>query len=136
MDKRMTDREVYPTAWIAFGALGVGFLIWKYLLGAPTVSGCWFYRNWHVYCPGCGGTRAVAALAHGRLLESFCCHPAVPVTAVLAVAYLFSQTVRRLRGGRGWALCYDARWPWLLMALLLANCVLRNLLLASFGIEI
>ncbi|MDO4315779.1 MAG: DUF2752 domain-containing protein [Oscillospiraceae bacterium] len=136
MDKRMTDREVYPTAWITLGALGAAFLIWKHLLGAPVVSGCWFYRSWHVYCPGCGGTRAVTALAHGRLLEALYYHPAVPVTAVLAAVYLSSQTVRRLRGGRGWALRYDVRWPRLLMALLLANCVLRNLLLIGFGIEI
>nr|WP_326185970.1 DUF2752 domain-containing protein [uncultured Oscillibacter sp.] len=136
MDKRMTDREVYPAAWITCGTLGAAYLIWKHLLGAPTVSGCWFYRNWHVYCPGCGGTRALIALAHGRLLEAFYCHPAVPVTAGLAAFYVFSQTVWRLRGRRGWALCYDARWPWLLAVVLLVNCLLRNLLLAGFGVEI
>lgn len=136
MDKRMTDREAYPAAWITLGALAGAFFVWKHLLGAPTVSGCWFYRNWHVYCPGCGGTRALTALAHGKLLESLYYHPAVPAAAVLAAVYLISQTVCRLRGGRGWALRYDPRWPWLLAVLLLVNCAVRNVLLIGFGIGI
>lgn len=136
MDRRMTDREVYPAAWITLGALGAAYLIWKFLLGAPAVGGCWFYRNWHVYCPGCGGTRALTALAHGRLLKAAYYHPVVPAAAIWAAVYVSSQTVRRLRGGRGWALHYDTRWPWLLMALLLANCALRNFLLAGFGVGI
>lgn len=136
MDKRMTDREVYPAAWVTLGALGAAFLIWKFLLGAPAVGRCWFYQNWHIYCPGCGGTRALTALAHGRLLRALYYHPAVPVTAALVAVYLISQTLWRLRGRQGRALHYDTRWPWMLAGLLLFNCLLRNALLLGLGIEI
>ena len=31
---------------------------------------CPVYRYIHLYCPGCGATRALAALLHGRLAEA------------------------------------------------------------------
>lgn len=132
----MTDREAYPAAWVTLGALGAAFLIWRFPLGSPAVGRCWFYQRWHIYCPGCGGTRSLTALARGEWLRALYYHPAVPVTAVLAVGYLISQTVWRLRGRRGWVLHYDARWPWLLAVLLLFNCLLRNALLLGWGIEL
>ena len=63
----MTDREAYPTAWITLAVLVLLYLLWRFALGAPTVSRCWVWEHWHVYCPGCGGTRALMALAQGRV---------------------------------------------------------------------
>ena len=31
---------------------------------------CPFFRLTHLYCPGCGATRALAALLHGRVVEA------------------------------------------------------------------
>ena len=69
----------------------------------PTVSRCWVWEHWHVYCPGCGGTRALIALAHAQLGTALRYHPPVVITLALAGAYLLTQTVWRLRGRRGWA---------------------------------
>ena len=63
----VTDREAYPAAWITLGVLAAAFLIWRFALGEPTVSRCWVWEHWRVYCPGCGGTRALIALARGQL---------------------------------------------------------------------
>ena len=51
----MTDREAYPAAWITLAVLAGAFLLWRFVLGEPTVSRCWIWEHWHVYCPGCGG---------------------------------------------------------------------------------
>lgn len=32
---------------------------------------CYIHAHYRVYCPGCGGTRAIIALLHGRVLEAF-----------------------------------------------------------------
>ena len=133
MNKQVTDREVYPAVWVTLTALGVGALLWKYALGAPTISRCWVWEHWHIYCPGCGGTRAVLALAHGHVLRAQYYHAPAVVTAILAAVYLVSQTVWRLRGRQGWVLHYDSRWPGMLAALFLGNCVLRNILWLGFG---
>jgi len=134
MSKQMTDREVYPTVWIVSATLLTAFLIWKYLLHEPTIAGCWIYQNLHVYCPGCGGTRSLTALLKGRLLQSLWYHPAVLITAGVTTIYLFSQTLWRLRGKKGWVLHYRASWPKSLLWLIVFNCVLRNFLLLCFGI--
>ena len=133
MNKQVTDREVYPAVWVTLTALGVGALLWKYALGAPTISRCWVWEHWRIYCPGCGGTRAVLALAHGHVLRALYYHAPAVVTAILAAVYLVSQTVWRLRGRHGWVLHYDSRWPGMLAALFLGNCVLRNILWLGFG---
>ena len=130
----ITDREAYPAAWITLAALAGAFLLWRFALGAPTVSRCWIWEHWHVYCPGCGGTRALIALAHGQIGEALWCHLPVVVTLVLAAAYLLTQTVWRLRGKRGWALHYRPSWPALLVGLFLVNCLVRNVLWLGFGI--
>ncbi len=132
----ITDRESYPAAWITLAALAGAFLLWRFALGEPTVSRCWVWEHWHVYCPGCGGTWALIALAHGQIGEALWCHLPVVVTLVLAAAYLLTQTVWRLRGKRGWALHYRPSWPVLLVGLFLVNCLVRNVLWLGFGIPL
>ena len=132
----ITDREAYPAAWITLAALAGAFLLWRFALEEPTVSRCWIWEHWHVYCPGCGGTRALIALARGQIGEALRCHLPVVVTLVLAAAYLLTQTVWRLRGKRGWALHYRPSWPVLLVGLFLVNCLARNVLWLGFGIPL
>ncbi len=136
MGRAMTDREAYPAAWTVLAALALAFFVWRYALGAPAVGRCWIWEHWHVYCPGCGGTRALTALARGQVGRALYYHPAVPLLAALGTVYLASQTLWRLRGRRGWTLRYDPRWPGMLVGLFLINCAVRNLLWLGFGIPI
>ena len=132
----MTDREAYPTAWITLAVLVLLYLLWRFALGAPTVSRCWVWEHWHVYCPGCGGTRALMALSQGRVGAALWYHTPVVITLALAAIYLFSQTAWRLRGKRGWVLRYDRRWPMVVVGLFLANCVVRNVLWLGLGVPL
>lgn len=40
-------------------------------------SECYFRTHWKIYCPGCGGTRALEALLQGKIMESFIYNPIV-----------------------------------------------------------
>ena len=135
MGKRITDKEVYPAVCITLAALLIGYLIWKYMLGQPTISQCWIYQRWDIYCPGCGGTRALIALRHGQIWKSFYYHPLVPLSALWLFVYLGSQTFQRIRQ-KGWALRYHPRWMGLLFCGFLVNCLVRNFLLLTYGIRI
>ena len=130
-----TDREIYPALWITVGALLIAAALWL-LAGKPTISVCWFYSNYHVYCPGCGCTRSLIALVRGDILYALYCNPAVPYTAGLILAYLVTQTVWRLRGRRGWVLQYAGWWFPGLFMILAINCILRNVLWWCFAIPL
>jgi hypothetical protein len=53
---------------------------------------CWFYRTTGLYCAGCGATRALYALLHGRGLEALHDNAlfvaALPLIVLLAGSYL------------------------------------------------
>lgn len=54
---------------------------------------CIFHRLSGLYCPGCGGTRAVKALMEGHFVASFFHHPFVLYCAVLYVLFMISHTL-------------------------------------------
>lgn len=131
---KISDKEVYPAMWVALFCAAGAYLLWRYGLGAPTISSCWLWKHLHLYCPGCGGTRALIALFHGRFLRALWYHPAFALGVVWWIVYMVSQTIWRLRGHKGWVLRYSDRWLIGLVLVAGINCVVRNLLLVTLGI--
>ncbi len=64
-------------------------ILWRYLPALHVISPkiCPFVAFFHIYCPGCGGTRAVYHLMDGHPVSSFLSHPIVLYTAALFVDY-------------------------------------------------
>lgn len=92
----------------------------------PTAAGspfppCLFRHLTGLYCPGCGLTRALHALAHGDVAATWAMNPLVPVAlpllAAMAAAWLLGKRLP-------WRAAYDGR-AWI--AALLAFGGLRNL---------
>ncbi len=80
----------------------------------------------HLYCPGCGGTRALAALLHGRMHEAMHWNALLIVSLPCAAAFFAMAYWRALRAAAFW-------WPripdWLLTGYLLGAgifTVVRN----------
>lgn len=88
-----------------------------------------------LYCPGCGGTRAVMELLDGHILRSLWYHPIVFYTAGLYGWYLISNTIEWLSGNRCAIGSRYHRWYGLgAVVLVTANCLFHNLLLLVFHI--
>ena len=74
----------------------------------PTTSSfyprCPVFTWLHLYCPGCGGTRALAALLHGRLTEAMHWNAMVVLLLPFATFYFVASYWRAIRRA-------DFQWP-------------------------
>ncbi len=97
---------------------------------------CVFSTYLRIYCPGCGGTRAVEALFHGHLLESVWYHPIVLYTVLVFGGFMLTQGLERLgvRRVRGWK--YNDWQLYGAVIVLVCNFLIKNLLRWIWGITI
>ena len=135
MRKKM-EKVIYGMLW-ALAALGTAAYFGLKNIKALSYMPCLFYRVTGFYCPGCGGTRAFWELCHGHLLKSLWYHPLVPYVCVLSAWYLFSHTIEYLSRGK-WKMGMKYRniYLYLCVILVMGNWVVKNLLLAVWGITL
>lgn len=129
------ENMLYKLGWIFLVLGGVGWLFFKKVL-MPLLPDmpCIFLQIAGIYCPGCGGTRAINALIKGQLLLSFWYHPLVLYTVFIFGGFMLTNTLQRLHvpGVKGWKF-----HPWYLYGALVVlgvNWVLKNVLLLGFGL--
>ncbi len=104
--------------------------VWLDKIHLPCVLNAFF----GIYCPGCGGTRAVEALLHGHILLSLWYHPLVLYTAVLGGGFMITQTLARLKVPhiKGWR--FHDWYLYGAAGILFGNCILKNVLRLCFHI--
>lgn len=102
----------------------------KFLPAVP----CFFSTVLGIYCPGCGGTRALSALLHGHFLKALWYHPFIPYFACIYFGFLLTQGLHRvgIKRIRGWRFHYWYLWAG--VAILTVNFVVKNILRLRFGI--
>jgi hypothetical protein len=137
-DKEL-DPFFYRIGWI-FLILGAIYAVARLGFGVgplPKLPLCVFHTATGYYCPGCGGSRAVAALFKGKLLRSLYYHPIVPYSAIVGGWFMLSQSVERLSRGR-WKIGMHYRniYLWLALALVILNCVVKNMILLLTGVAL
>ena len=97
---------------------------------------CLFHLLTGLYCPGCGGTRAVKYLLQGHWAQSFQYHPLVLYgVAAMALELWSVLAVRRtgkplIRPGREIRLVYGG------VVLVIINWIVKNGALVIWGIDL
>lgn len=92
------DKIFYLIGWILYIFLAVAALLQHsgiFRLTDLPLS-CSFRHVTGLYCPGCGITHAVMALANGRILQSFLYHPLVVYTALCFAVFLVWNSMAAL----------------------------------------
>lgn len=145
MKVKSLEDELYGAGWIILASAALVYPL--YLMSGIHLP-CVLDTFFGFYCPGCGGTRALKALFQGKLLLSLWYHPLVLYTAVVGGGFMATQTAerlqRRLTSGQSVSGLLCARpvraWKfhdWYLYgaaALLLGNCIVKNILRLCFHI--
>jgi hypothetical protein len=127
----LTVRRVVYVAFV-LAAAGGAVILYTY---KPVESGvyppCVFHKCTGLHCPGCGTTRALHALLHGRVWAAFR-YNALAVLSLPVFALVFARYTRTVFAPPD---AHPARrrhrrpfdWAWAALVLLLAFWVLRNL---------
>lgn len=97
---------------------------------------CVLYTLFGLYCPGCGGTRAMECFLRGEYWKSFVFHPVVLYTAILIGAFVVSHTLNIMTKGRIKAMLFRGIYLYLMLAIIVIQCVVKNILKLVFLIEI
>lgn len=125
------ERQLYKAGWIFIVSAIALLVIGRLFSISPSdiISPCFLKNYLGFYCPGCGGTRAIYYLLRGRVLTSFFYHPLPLYATLFGGWFMITQTLSiftkgKIRGARfqSWVLS-------LLAILIVANCVIRNVLL-------
>ena len=133
--QKSLEEQLYIIGLIALPiavALGIVFFVF---LSPKIQTGCIFRAFTGLYCPGCGGTRAVEELFHGHFLKALWYHPFVVYCTGLYAAYMLSHTIAKFYPGIH-GIRFHAWYLYAALALLLINCVTKNYLLFCYGIEL
>lgn len=112
------------------------FLYIKVLLPILPSIPCVFWDRLGVYCPGCGGTRAVQALFQGRLLASLWYHPLVMYTVLVFGGFMLTNTLERwhVLNIKGWK--FHDWYLYVALVIVVVNFILKNALLMAFHITL
>lgn len=97
---------------------------------------CIFQLVTGLYCPGCGGTRAVKYLLTGQIAKSLQYHPLVLYTAAVVCLEVISAVIAKRTGKPEYYLGHEKALIYLGVGIILLNWVVKNYLLLVKGIDL
>ena len=98
------------------------------------LSGCLFHDWLHLYCPACGGTRALEALLKFNFLESIRYNPLVLIFFLMFLYFYTKSWIRLKRGEERLLIIPKSFWT-VCLVLAIVFFVTRNFLLIAFGYD-
>lgn len=101
----------------------------------PSVP-CGLVTFFHIYCPGCGGTRALFAMLHGHFIESLYYNPAVVLGALLILYYEVAVIVTLVKKNGKIYYYRKATLVYIYLGIVFGYAVIRDVLLLWKGIDL
>lgn len=140
MEKKLNYRAIKRDFLVANAAAGFGILL---LFGFLLLKQKGFFPNppcvvhdlFHVYCPGCGGTRAMFDFLQGHILQSLHHNPAVVLGLILIAYYELGAVVTLAKKDGRYYGCQI--WPvYVYLVIVGIYTVVRDILLVVAGIDL
>lgn len=98
------------------------------------ISTCIMHNLLRIYCPLCGGTRAMVALCQGKIWQSLCYNP---LSAYLAAGFIVFDIIAAIRIKKNHPTPLSIpRWYWIVgIVIAVLVFLVRNVALIGFGID-
>jgi len=99
-------------------------------------SSCIWSSRFDIYCPGCGGTRAIDTLLKGKILTALNYHPFVVYVAGLSAVFMGSWTIFYLSRERVKGIRFRNWFLYAGLIILILQWIIKNMLLWIWGIRL
>ena len=97
---------------------------------------CALASSLYMYCPGCGGTRAVYSLLHFDIISAIRYNIVVPLGLIIYIYYNVKAIISIIKHEDDFINRQKFIPMYIFIGVLLLNFVLRNVLLWGFGIDL
>lgn len=104
-----------------------------YLYRYISIPECFIYKNFGIYCPACGCTRATFSLLEGDILKSLCYNPSIVYFSITTLLYLLFKFIKF---ENSILVKYIHTFFYIGIFIILLNCILRNIFMFVFNISI
>jgi len=125
------QKNLYLVGVLLIVALGVLIFMIKVLHMNYQLSSfpCIIHELTGLYCPGCGGTRAVIALFQGEILTSFMYHPVVLYAVSIFVLFMITNTIQYIsRNKFKTGINYNDKYLYIGLAIMALNFIIKNVM--------
>ncbi len=96
---------------------------------------CHFKESFHLYCPGCGGSRSLVALMRFDIIGSFILFPALPITVIILTCLYIRVFLSFIKNDEKYISGFRLNSLIIIPIVIILFFFLRNILLIFFGID-
>ena len=141
--KMRTFKDELTKDWYKVGLIGIPIILFAivafYIWGDKLIHGgipCMFFSAFHLYCPGCGGTRSFYYFVHGNIWQSLIHNPFVPYTLVLYSVFMINTFLCRHTKKAGFVGFPITILIYVAIGILFGQWIVRNVIWIVFKITL
>ena len=110
-------------------------LVSQSILSGEELIPCKFKHTFHLYCPGCGGSRSLVALLSFDFVKSFILFPALPLTVIILSDFYVRAIISFVKNDEKFIREFKLNILIIIPIVIILNFFIRNALLLN-GIDL
>ncbi|MCI9079183.1 MAG: DUF2752 domain-containing protein [Lachnospiraceae bacterium] len=138
LQNKVLEYNLY-LAGLVFAAvsfLGIALVLFTPFEFSDIMPECAFKSITMIYCPGCGGSRAVAAFVQGHWIKSFIYHPFVPYCGVLYIIFMARGTAAFFSRGKYNYMKFRNAYIYFGIAIIIVQFAVKDIMLVVYGKDV
>lgn len=97
---------------------------------------CIIRKKFHIYCPGCGGTRAIMQLLQLHIFKSIFYNP-IPLCLIICVFLIFcSKRLEKISNNQLLYIKIRLKYEKMFFVIIFLNCIIKNFALIILRIDL